>query len=337
MVALVRYAKIAYRWQLERNAVLDYVPEDISIEVTNTCNFKCQFCPQSSPSHFVGRERTNLSAEQADQLLAKLRRGGVTTSLIHWTLDGEPFVNKSFHRICERGLAHGFRTQVFSTNGSLATHTRVSELPRSPSAKYTLCIDFCADERYFEEVRGNPGSWSKVLANICEVLADAELAHLNIKVTDISSYGFDDPEELTRRRGALVALLPDSPRLKVAGRVFHNMTGYVPLNRLKKKLTQRRYYLCPYPWMSLVVASNGDVVACCRDLSHKTVLGNLFAQELAEIWNGKPYQQLRQQLAARNPDSVSACKGCDLPFDTSKFGAKNLVRAAVNRFKVFAR
>jgi radical SAM protein with 4Fe4S-binding SPASM domain len=335
MAALTRYAKVAYRWQLARSAVLDYVPEDISIEVTNTCNFKCQFCPQSSPDHFAGRERTSLSAEQADVLLAKLRRAGVTTNVIHWTLDGEPFVNKSFHRICERGLAHGFRIQVFSTNGSLATHERVRELPRNLGAKYTLCIDFCADQSYFEEVRGKDGSWKKVLTNICEILSDDGLAEVSIKVTDIASYGCDDPEDLARRRAALVALLPGSPRLKVTGRVFHNMTGYVPLNSLKKKLTQRRYHLCPYPWMSLVVASNGDVVACCRDLSHKTVLGNLFQQDLDVIWNGEPYQELRKQLVARNPAGVDACKGCDLPFDGSKFGVKNLMRAAVNRFKVF--
>lgn len=332
MLALARYARVIHGWKGKRLR-LGYQPEDISIEVTNTCNFSCQFCPQSSPDHFAGLERTTLSPEQAGILLQKLRRGGVTTRVIHWTLDGEPFVNRRFHRICERALAHGFNRQVFSTNGSLAHHERIRELPVRPGCSYTLCIDFAGDPAYFEQVRGTPGSWQTVLDNIRNVLSDPTLEHIRIKVTDISSYRFSEPAELARRRAELSSLLPSSSRLTVVGRVFHNMTGYVQL----RKRPSQGYRVCPYPWMSLVIASNGDVVACCRDLEHKTVLGNLFRQELGEIWNGAPYEALRRTLASGEPRGSAACLSCDLPYDTSKFGLRNVVRAAAHRFRLFGR
>jgi radical SAM protein with 4Fe4S-binding SPASM domain len=331
MPALTRYARIAYRWRIQGSPRLDYVPEDISIEVTNTCNFSCQFCPQSSPTHFERVKRTTLSPEQAETLLQKLRRGGVTTRVLHWTLDGEPFVNRKFHEICARAQAFGFDRQVFSTNGSLARHDRVRELPHRSGCRYTLCIDFAGDSAYFEQVRGTEGSWQTVLDNVRSILSDPTLEHVHVKVTDISSYGFSEPGELERRRRELVSLFEPSRRLVIVGRVFHNMAGFVQLGKRPGKT----YRVCPYPWMSLVIASNGDVVACCRDLEHKTVLGNLFEQELGEIWNGAPYQELRRRLVDKQVDQVEACRGCDLPYDGAKFGVKNLLRAAIHRLRVF--
>ena len=90
----IGYVNIFYHWQVRKNAALPYAPEDISIELTNTCNFKCSFCPQSDPDHFNVVTRSTLTPDQADTLLAKLRAGGVQTDVIHWTLDGEPFINK---------------------------------------------------------------------------------------------------------------------------------------------------------------------------------------------------------------------------------------------------
>ncbi|HET9234578.1 MAG TPA: radical SAM protein, partial [Candidatus Eisenbacteria bacterium] len=87
---LAAYARILYHWRFRRSTKLSYLPEDLSIELTNTCNFKCAFCPQSDPDHFQHVTRTALSPAQADVLFGKIRAGGVRTDVIHWTLDGEP-------------------------------------------------------------------------------------------------------------------------------------------------------------------------------------------------------------------------------------------------------
>lgn len=117
-------------------------------------------------------------------------------------------------------------------------------------------------------------------------------------------------------------------------RSFHNATGHVDGIREHKQASASGYNLCPYPWTSLVVASNGDVVACCRDLQHKTVLGNLLEQELDKIWNNRAYQALRLALKEERPACAAACANCDMPFDTGKFKLSHLVRTAVNRLGI---
>lgn len=329
---IAHYSRVLYAWGLRRSVTLEYPPEDVSIEVTNNCNFSCEFCPQSDPRHHELVPRTILAPADAEKLLAKLRRGGVRTNVIHWTLDGEPFMNKEFDRICGLGLKYGFNNQIFSTNGFFVSAERARTLPVAPNAKYTLCIDYCANRDFFETYRGTKGSWERVHENVRGVLSDPALRHIHILVTDISSYKISDAAAQAEAMAALRRLLPFD-EVQIVSRVFHNMTGHVV--QLTKNRSQS-YHLCPYPWTSLVVASNGDVVACCRDLQHKTVLGNLFEQELSAIWNGAAYQALRQALRDEDPARAAACRNCDLPWDAAKFDVRHLARTMVRRLQVFS-
>jgi radical SAM protein with 4Fe4S-binding SPASM domain len=174
-----------------------------------------------------------------------------------------------------------------------------------------------------------------VLENIKGCLADAALTHFHFKVTDISSYRIREPAELERRFEELKSLFPRSERLSFHRRVFHNATGYLPIS--EEKMRGRKYHLCPYPWYSFTIASNGDVVACCRDLEHKTVLGNLFQEEFEAIWNGERYRALRRDLASRRPEAQGACSGCDMPHDSAKFSLQNMAKTAVHRVLLFDR
>jgi radical SAM protein with 4Fe4S-binding SPASM domain len=333
---LLSYARIFFDWRIRPTADVGYVPEDISIELTNTCNFKCSFCPQSDPRHFEIVDRTLLTPEQAETLLKRLREGGVTTDVLHLTLDGEPFVNPKIDRICELAVQYGFKRFIFATNGFYVTPERVARLPGAErGVTYTLSIDFCADRTLFETHRGTKNSWEKVRDNIRAVLADPTKAHVSVFCTDISSFAIDDRAVLARNLADLKALFPGSDRIRVGSRIFHNATGFVSGIKETKQAQAGRYNLCPYPWTSMVIASNGDVVACCRDLDHKTVLGNLFEEDLVSIWTGPRYREMRQALIDRQPDRMAACQGCDLPYDQGKFTLRHLIRTGIDRLGIF--
>lgn len=323
---VAHHLQVFWHWKFRRGTELPYLPTEISIELTNRCNFKCSFCLQSNPGHFDTVPRTALTPAQARILLTKLRDGGVKGSVIHWTLDGEPFMNKEFDAIVDEAAAQGFRVHHFGSNGFFTTRERLATFPRGPEHRYYVCTDFCSDEAYFEQYRGTPGSWKIVRENITSVLGDPEYASFNFVVTDISSYAVKDPAELERRFQELQTLIPHSDRVTFHQRVFHNMCGFLETNKAR-----RNYNLCPYPWFSFHIASSGNVVACCRDLERKTVLGNLFEQDLWAIWNGAPYRELRKALLEERPESVAACAGCDMPYDDSKFSLANMTKTAAHR------
>jgi radical SAM protein with 4Fe4S-binding SPASM domain len=324
-------ARLFYHWKVRKSVVVPYQPVEVSIELTNCCNFKCSFCPQSDPTHFDRVPRTSLTPQGAQILMQRLRAAGLKTRIIHWTLDGEPFLNKHFHDVVAVAVRYGFNTHHFASNGYLMTLERLYQFP-AQGQRYVVTPDFCCDEAYFETYRGTPGSWRRVLENICAALKDPGLSHFQFKVTDISSYTIRDREELDRRYAALKELFPQSDRISFHRRTFHNATGFGGASCERSK---GRYHLCPYPWSSFQIASNGDVVACCRDLEHKTVLGNLFREDFGEIWNGQRYQALRRDLAREQPGCQAACAGCDMPYDGSKFSLTNLAKTAIHRTLLF--
>ena len=217
-------AQLFYHWAIRRSVVLPYFPQEISIEPTNRCNFTCSFCPQSNLAHFDQIPASALSPQGVEVLLQKLRADGARGNLLHWTLDGEPFMNKRFHEILRVARDYGFTTFHFATNAMLLTSERLHELPRD-GVKIAMTPDFCSDEAYFEEVRGTEGSWKVVLENLRAALADDGLDHIEFKVTDISSFKFRDVKDLERRFTALQALFPPSDRISFHQRAFHNASG----------------------------------------------------------------------------------------------------------------
>ena len=326
------YARVLYEMK-RKKAVTSYMPEYVAIEITNVCNFKCAFCPQSDPDHHQIVPRSYLEGEQCELFLHKIRSAGVETNLIHWTLDGEPFMNPKFAELCKVGVKYGFTNSHFATNGMLCSPERLAEFPVD-ECRFNLAIDFCADRDYFEEVRGTKNSWERVKNNIDAILRDEKFAKVFIEITDISSFSIADEKQLEENFKALEGTFVQNGRIRFRTRTFHNATGF-----LDKLVTPQgtKYHLCPYPWSTLRVASNGDVVACCRDLRHKTVLGNLLRQELPQIWNGEAMQELRRNLIDEQPELSAACKGCDLPYDNAKFSVGNLLEAAIGRMQLFNR
>ena len=321
--------RFAYVWKIRKRSIVPTMPLEVSLEVTNVCNFKCSFCSQSNPTHFDKIGKHHLTADQARTILGKIREFGYKKDLIHWTLDGEPFVHMSFAELCEIARDFGFTNQYSATNGLLATVERVRALPLG--VDYTFTVDFCGDRKYFESNRGTNGSWEKIKDNITQILLDDSLGHIRFTLTDISTFGVEDTSLVKRNADGMRRLFPTSDRIKFLSKTFHNAAGFLPN---KQAGENGSYNLCPYPWSSIKIASNGDVVACCRDLEHKTVLGNVFEEPLVDIWNGERFQHMRRSLARRSPEDVSACANCDMPFDGSKFTAGNIVSTLLNRLQL---
>jgi radical SAM protein with 4Fe4S-binding SPASM domain len=317
---------LSWRFNFLPNLLL---PLEVSVEITNQCNFKCSFCPQCSAHHFDKVGRHSLNTDDATAILSEIREFGYWDNRIHWTLDGEPFVNNQFEKICVIALELGFNNQHFASNCMLLTKKRAQALPRD--VNFTLTVDFCADQDYFEKYRGTQGSWQIIRDNITTIITDQTFQNIRFAVTDISTYRIDDSIILKDNLNKLRQLFPRSNRIKFLSKSFNNSTGFV-----KKNIVMGKYHLCPYPWSSLVIASNGDVVACCRDLEHKTVLGNILKGngKLHEVWTGFAFMKMRENLRLKLLEENEACRFCDLPYDDKKHSMVNIIKTIFNRLQI---
>ncbi len=56
---------------------------------------------------------------------------------------------------------------------------------------------------------------------------------------------------------------------------------------------------CSHPVETVTIRWNGDVVACCYDLTSKYVLGNIRESNLVTIWNNEKYKRIRRTIHNR--------------------------------------
>jgi MoaA/NifB/PqqE/SkfB family radical SAM enzyme len=67
---------------------------------------------------------------------------------------------------------------------------------------------------------------------------------------------------------------------------------------------------CPRPWRQVTFLSDGTAVCACIDAARTNPLGNIGKQSFEDIWNGKRYQRLREQIAGDRIDEVPICRTC---------------------------
>ena len=68
----------------------------------------------------------------------------------------------------------------------------------------------------------------------------------------------------------------------------------------------QRFY-CTWPWETVVLMSDGTIVCGCADPFKKRPAGNAAIQSIAEIWNGRVFQELRRGFQTNNPHLCTHC------------------------------
>ena len=319
----INLAKMAATWAWGA-ARVPYAPKDVSIEPTNLCNYRCSFCPQSDPVH-QKLPSGYMKLEDLDDILEKVQKARAAWhNVINYTHDGEPFIHPEFPEFVRRATERGFRTR-FSSNGSKFTPDKVDALVRM-GARFRVSIDFSGSREAFERYRSKRGDWDKVRKNIA-YLIEASNAHPGVRMEISEISGYVDPEGASRHLERMKAVLPEptSDRVRFLVRNFHNAAGLVQLMHPNEK--GQTYHRCPYPWVSLNIAWNGEVHACPRDLRGQTKLGNILeVDRLDEIWNGEAYRRFRQMHVRKEVNQIAACAGCELPWrkDPQRWSLKRI-------------
>lgn len=67
---------------------------------------------------------------------------------------------------------------------------------------------------------------------------------------------------------------------------------------------------CTYPFVQITIRPDGKVNLCCNDALGEETLGDTNKETLLEIWNGKNYSRIRQNML-KDRNSHPLCKKCD--------------------------
>lgn len=319
-----------YALQRRRSNRLYHPPLYAQIETTRGCNLQCQVCGLSHYHVNAG----HMSLENFEYIIEQFK--GVQEVTLQGL--GEPLLNPDFIEIVRAAKARGMRV-VTSTNGTLLTPQVGEALIDAGLDLMSISIDGTTPETYelirrgatFERVIENVQRMTElkrargvdhpqlnigsILTNhnyhqvpdLVALAAEIGVEHINIwtlhggeTYADIGSLSLDNTDT-----AAVEHALIEAQQIAVKRGVELTLP---PLGRVYLAS------ICEWPWRGTYVTWDGYVTPCCIMCYPELYnFGNLFDQDMQEIWNDTAYREFRAALRSDTPPFF--CREC--PYDVS--------------------
>ena len=300
----------------------------IYFELTNSCNFVCDFCPIAGST----RPKQTLDFDLYTRAIDEIVLHGLTTTVGFHVL-GEPLLAPRWADAVRYAGSRGLRTEL-TTNGSLFDEKRVALLAQSGLDKLNISV-----EAIDEEEHGSRGTkipfreyYGRVLGAVRDIRASGARTEIEILLMNAWSKKFFDVDTTMRLntdprayREKLVTFVADLyetlgkqvPRAAVASSLRSVRSTRPLIVRVEKGLmvyvqlfadwgnafTTRKVYpapfgCCNYALESVGVLASGEVTVCCVDFDGQTSLGNLRDRPLREMLGSERARRIRDGFRA---------------------------------------
>lgn len=295
------------------------------IEITNTCNLDCHFCPKHH------RKRRQLSEEEFD-LLTNRVRGKVCFLYFH--LMGEPLLHPLLPQFITMAREKGFKT-VLTSNGTLL-HRAMALLDTLP---YKIQLSLHSHE---SNARGELSEYMDQVMRFstqaagkgtCMVLRlwnqggmdreNEEVMHLiekyvpkpwkerpdGFRLCDNLYLEFDRKFEWPGGGGKAASDDSDGKQEESDGKLEASPSK------------SKQEYFCKALIKQIGVLSDGSLVPCCLDHDGDVILGNLFHQSLEEIL-ASPRAQALVEGFRHHAATEPLCQSCESALVNKSFRGK---------------
>lgn len=332
---------IPWRTRKARKDIRTAGIDSLFIELTNFCNFNCDFCAYG----FMKREKRHMDFDLACRILDEAAKEKIADRIFpHFV--GEPLLYPYLFEFLERAKEKAIPVELF-TNGSLLDEKGIKRLYELDIKR--LLLSFQTPDKISFACRHAPISFDELLRKTEVIIENkfignfpAEIEIQFLSTCKISPRGsVHSLETLDEVREALIiferfskelckkfhldwspfqaALLRDIPpsgeRFKILPGVEIYFRHACLWNNPKEllmpevEIDYRRRGYCPLPFQMLLVLSNGEVTSCCMDYDGEIKLGNIREKCIREIWFGERLSLMRKNMK-RGILSQDICQRC---------------------------
>lgn len=300
------------RLTLRDTALVPALPPKIAIEINNSCNHRCYFCPNP----IMERQRAVMGDEMLFRIMGEASEAGIRELSFYST--GEPFLHKQLPRFVGKAKEMGFNYVFLSTNGGSAVSGKI--LPVLDAGLDSLKFSINAGDRETYMKTHGRDDFDEVMRNLESVAEYRAKAGRRIKLfvsfveTQYNKHSF---ASLKERVAPLVDEVLCYPFVVIGTPLKPGndkspdlpQVGYADVDTTQS-LNQLRFELpCYQLWNYLNVSLEGYLLACCSDFNNDLVVGNLRQTSLLQAWHSPEFQAFRQRHL--NHDIANTlCEAC---------------------------
>ena len=329
----------------------DKKPHVFNIETTNYCNMKCVMCPRTT---LMTRKNEWIDEAIFEKVLDQVRpytdqelkifwdfiedRYGITEETQtengfyfhivarHVTLHGygEPLLDKYILDRVRACTKRGIPT-YFSCVPANINLERIEQLMGLGLGVLKFSVDALDDENQ-KKIRGKRNDFTKSFENIKKVIDLKHQRGFETKIVVTMIAMGVSKEDIQMQRSFMEIFDP----LDVFNYVKSqdNRWYYEDDEEIKNNSHYVSEY-CEYPWTSLTVMANGEVVPCTQDYDTEMSFGNVRDHTLEEIWNSEAYKEFRRwHVTGDFPKGNKCNERCDLPKIYHRLQKNNVAKIA---------
>jgi MoaA/NifB/PqqE/SkfB family radical SAM enzyme len=299
----------------------------VYLEVTNHCNFRCDFCPIKESRRKTSHMEYGLFQKGIDEVADC----GIADTVGFHVL-GEPLLYPRIFDAVAYARGKGLQTELHS-NGALLTAERVDGLVQAGVDSLVVSVQAIGQhahasrgtrlpfDRYYrgvmDAVRRIRQSRSATQVTLCmmnsatQKLFDVDkLIRLNGKrgsfARDVASVVLDLCSAIgakATREQVAAALREVNLNHPTYIRIDERLVVYAqPFADWGNAFTSRKVYpamvgYCGYALSNVAVLNNGEVTICCADYDGHTSLGNLYTESLGAMLMSEKAQAIREGFA----------------------------------------
>lgn len=279
--------------------------EEVRIENTNACGYRCYMCPREKQTRKIGF----MSLEDFNLALTKLPS---SIERMHLHGYGEPLLDPTLCQKIQKASLLGYKTYIFSTLGLELSDEKINELITS-GLSYLRVSLYGFDENTYKKIHGT-NKLELVLKN---------LEKLKNRMEKLPSK-MDVLIQLTPEK-EMLRLSLDLPLIKAFLKKIQSFGFPISANKEWHNYGDGRAFQKPSDKICPVISGNRkkilqitynlDVIPCCFDYDATIKLGNLKKLSLEDIFSSKEYDRFVLSQLMNDFSTMAVCRGCE-KFDT---------------------
>ncbi|MBF0381750.1 MAG: SPASM domain-containing protein [Magnetococcales bacterium] len=276
-------------------------PKYFTLEPINRCNAECIMCGID----FNRKKKAVMSQSLLEKITNEMSQYKEHIEKIIIALDGEPLLDRSLHDKVRHLKDAGLRVVNVTTNASLLSQKRGSELIDAGLDEIYITIDSLKKPIYeairvglnFEEVYNNTCAFIK--------LRDRLNPKLKIRVLMVQQeLNFQETKEFEKHWQDLLASTD-----QIAIQKAHNWARTADVIEFGDEQDINKIP-CISLWGTLGIHADGKVGICCMDTQCVYPLGDLNHNTLEEIWSSKAMDHARELHLNGQRAKIKLCDGC---------------------------
>ncbi len=311
------------QWRNENRTYLkDVIPLDtpynLKVEVSSLCNARCNYCAHANPDH--GVYEGNMSLELMDRILDQSKEFPHKYKVMEMFSFGESMCNPNLEKMIGMAKEAVVTEKInFTTNGLLINKERADKLIKSGVDIIRISLQGLDAETYWEVCKVKV-DFDSFVDNLRYLYENRGSVSIRMKIADTTIANMPDGEKKFEEIfGSISDSIFVEKIIPMYADVDYNTidTGiYERAINGRENIKQKEIHkVCNRPFYRLRVAADGKVTAACCDIPNDFYYGNIYEDNLVNIWNGEKRKALlRMQLAGKRFLNL-ICKNCTIPND----------------------